>query len=347
MIGRLVDTHARRGRRLTYAALAVAGVAAAAVGVLVLTGDDEQARVGDRRAQRRPGHVPDRGARDRRAERPGQRLGARPRRGPARDGGARGQQRPAVLRPHGGGRGRGPGRRRRAMRGPRRAARARRRSEPGRSRFGDADQGETVLAFGFPQSAEPDEPASSNRGVVSAAHAVVRRSRRRRARVRGRDPHRHRAGSRVLGRAARGSRRPRRRASTPPRARSATTTGRCRAPTMRSTARRARTVLGTLRDGRSIALDRRQLRLPGPGLARRARTCRWACSCAARCRARAAARAGLAQQRPDRGRQRPRDRTYALRLVRRHEGDRERRRPPSWSWGSPAAPRRSVDVRFD
>jgi len=36
--------------------------------------------------------------------------------------------------------------------------------------LGDAEQGESVLAFGFPQSAEPGEPASSTRGVVSAAH---------------------------------------------------------------------------------------------------------------------------------------------------------------------------------
>jgi S1-C subfamily serine protease len=36
--------------------------------------------------------------------------------------------------------------------------------------LGDADQGETVLAFGFPEAAQQGEPASSTRGVVSAAH---------------------------------------------------------------------------------------------------------------------------------------------------------------------------------
>ena len=40
--------------------------------------------------------------------------------------------------------------------------------------LGDADQGETVLAFGFPQSATAGEPASSTRGVVSAAHTAFR-----------------------------------------------------------------------------------------------------------------------------------------------------------------------------
>ena len=38
--------------------------------------------------------------------------------------------------------------------------------------LGDAEQGETVLAFGFPETAEDGEPASSTRGVVSATHAA-------------------------------------------------------------------------------------------------------------------------------------------------------------------------------
>jgi S1-C subfamily serine protease len=37
-----------------------------------------------------------------------------------------------------------------------------------------ARQGETVLAFGFPESAEPGEPPSSTRGVVSAAQTAFR-----------------------------------------------------------------------------------------------------------------------------------------------------------------------------
>jgi S1-C subfamily serine protease len=46
---------------------------------------------------------------------------------------------------------------------------------PGGSlRLGDADQGETVLAFGFPETAQDGEPASSTRGVVSAAHTAFR-----------------------------------------------------------------------------------------------------------------------------------------------------------------------------
>jgi serine protease Do len=38
----------------------------------------------------------------------------------------------------------------------------------------DAQQGETVLAFGFPETAEPGEPPSSTRGVVSAAKTAFR-----------------------------------------------------------------------------------------------------------------------------------------------------------------------------
>ena len=39
---------------------------------------------------------------------------------------------------------------------------------------GDAEQGESVLAFGFPETATPGEPASSTRGVVSAARTSFR-----------------------------------------------------------------------------------------------------------------------------------------------------------------------------
>jgi S1-C subfamily serine protease len=40
--------------------------------------------------------------------------------------------------------------------------------------LGDASQGETVLAFGFPETAQDGEPSSSTRGVVSAAHTAFR-----------------------------------------------------------------------------------------------------------------------------------------------------------------------------
>jgi putative serine protease PepD len=46
---------------------------------------------------------------------------------------------------------------------------------PGRTlELGDAGQGETVLAFGFPETSEDGEPASATRGVVSAAHTAFR-----------------------------------------------------------------------------------------------------------------------------------------------------------------------------
>jgi S1-C subfamily serine protease len=47
MIGRLVDARARRGRRLTYAALAVAVAAVALAALLLLTGESEEERVAD------------------------------------------------------------------------------------------------------------------------------------------------------------------------------------------------------------------------------------------------------------------------------------------------------------
>jgi putative serine protease PepD len=40
--------------------------------------------------------------------------------------------------------------------------------------LGDGGQGETVLAFGFPETAQEGEPASPTRGVVSAAHTPLR-----------------------------------------------------------------------------------------------------------------------------------------------------------------------------
>ena len=196
---------------------------------------DRRRRAGagrDRRAQRRPGHVPGRGARDRRAERPGQRLGARPRRGPARDGGARGQQRPAVLRPHGGGRGRGPGRRRRALRGPCRAARARAARGPGARRSATPTRARPCS-----RSASRRAPSRTSRRPPTAASSPPRTRSSPipapmcpRTRTRSAPTPRWTPGSRA-GRSwistAASSR------STRPRARSVKTTARCRAPTMR------------------------------------------------------------------------------------------------------------------
>jgi S1-C subfamily serine protease len=169
MIGRIVDARTQRGRRLTYAALAVAGVAVAAVAVLAasgaLAGKSEEERVADvvaavapatLRIEARNGgvrsglgsgwvldhddetlvtaaHVVNSGARFFIDDAEAKVVAV----APCED--------LAVLRVDGGLRGR---------------------SLP----LGDADQGETVLAFGFPETAEEGEPASSTRGVVSAAH---------------------------------------------------------------------------------------------------------------------------------------------------------------------------------
>jgi serine protease Do len=170
MIGRIVDARTRRGQRLTYAALAVAGVAVAAVAVLAasgaLAGKSEEQRVADvvgdvapatlqieaRNGGIRSGlgsgwvldhgagtlvtaaHVVNRGERFFVGDSEAEVVGV----APCED--------LAVLRVDGGLRGRSLA-------------------------LGDADQGETVLAFGFPETAEEGEPASSTRGVVSAAHA--------------------------------------------------------------------------------------------------------------------------------------------------------------------------------
>jgi S1-C subfamily serine protease len=170
MIGRLVDTRVRHGRRLTYAALAIAGVAAAAAGMLVLAGGEQDRVAGvvakvvpatfqvEARASASPSGLGSAWVLDRDAGllvtaahviNSGQRFFVRTEAGEieAQVVGVSPCEDLAVLRvpaPFG--------------------AQA--------LRFGDADQGETVLAFGFPQSAETSEPASSNRGVVSAAHAV-------------------------------------------------------------------------------------------------------------------------------------------------------------------------------
>ena len=235
MIGRLVDTHARRGRRLTYAALAVAGVAVAAVGVLVLTGDDEQARVAtvvrnvvpatfqvEARATAAPSGLGSAWVLDRDAGllvtaahvvNSGQRSSSTAAgEAEAQVVGAAPCEDLAVLR----------------VRAPLGARAARASATPTRARP-------------CSRSASRRAPSRTSRRPPTAASCPprtrFRRPRRRCARVLRRDPHRHRARSRVLGRAARGSRRPRRRASTPPRARSVTTSARCRAPTTRSTAR--------------------------------------------------------------------------------------------------------------
>ena len=172
MIGRLVDTRARRGRRLTYAALAVAAVAAAAVGVLLIGGrGGDEGRVAavvrdvapatvqlEARAPGAPSGLGSAWVLDREAGllvtaahviNSGRRFYVRMPAGvveaqvvasaPCED--------LALLRVSG------------AL-----GAEA--------LGFGDAGQGESVLAFGFPQSADPAEPASATRGVVSAAHAT-------------------------------------------------------------------------------------------------------------------------------------------------------------------------------
>ena len=175
MIGRLVDTRARRGRRLTYAALAIAAVAVAAVGVLALTGglggEGDEQRVAavvrdvapatvavEARATASPSGLGSAWVLDRDAGllvtaahviNSGQRffvsIGTRT--VEARVVGSAPCEDLALLRVN--------------------AA-----LEAEALNFGDADQGESVLAFGFPQSAQPDERASSTRGVVSAAHAA-------------------------------------------------------------------------------------------------------------------------------------------------------------------------------
>jgi S1-C subfamily serine protease len=169
-IGRIVDARTRRGRRLTYGALGVAGAALAALTVLALTGalagKSEEQRVAETvravapatvRVEARAGgirsglgsgwvldrdagllvtaaHVVNRGERFFVGDREAKVVGA----APCAD--------LAVLRVAG-------------------------RLDAGPLRLGEPHQGETVLAFGMPEVAGDNEPASSTRGVVSAARA--------------------------------------------------------------------------------------------------------------------------------------------------------------------------------
>ena len=174
LIGRLVEARTRRGRRLTYAALAVAALAVATVAVLALTG----ALAGDSDEDRVAGVVAD--------------VGPATVQVVARSTGAPGGLGSAWLLDHderllvtaahvvnsgqlffvrAGAReleadvvGTAPCEDLAVLR-------ARGVLDGEALALGDAEQGESVLAFGFPQSATAGEPASSTRGVVSAAHA--------------------------------------------------------------------------------------------------------------------------------------------------------------------------------
>jgi len=170
-VGRLLERRARGGRRLAYVALAIAGAAVAALAVLLLAGgDDEEQRVAEAVRRVAPATVR---IEARSADAPsalgsgwvldrdagllvtaahvvngGQRFLARDAEGRALEArvvGVAPCEDLAVLR----------------VRGP---------FGGDELSLGDAGQGETVLAFGFPQSAAPAEPASSTRGVVSASH---------------------------------------------------------------------------------------------------------------------------------------------------------------------------------
>jgi S1-C subfamily serine protease len=173
LIGRLVEARTRRGRRLTYSALVVAALAVAAVLVLALAGESEEERVAEvvrdvapvtMRVEARSSAAPkglgsawlldrDEGLLVTAAHvvNSGQRfivhVGGRELE--AEVVGTAPCEDVAVLRVEG-------------------------RLDGDELALGDAGQGETVLAFGFPQSAQPGEPASSTRGVVSAAHAAFR-----------------------------------------------------------------------------------------------------------------------------------------------------------------------------
>ena len=168
-IGRIVEARTRRGRRLTYAALAVAALAVATVVVLALTRTSDEERVAAVVRDIAPAtlrieahsrgivsgfgsgwvldhedetlvtaaHVVNSGDRFFIDDAEATVVGV----APCDD--------LAVLRVDGGLRGR-------------------------TLALGDAGHGETVLAFGFPETASDDEPASPTRGVVSAAHTEFR-----------------------------------------------------------------------------------------------------------------------------------------------------------------------------
>ena len=172
MVGRLVDRSARRGRRRTYAAVAVAAAAVAALAVLALAGafggesDEERAAAAVRAAT--PGtlpvtasgggagggsgsgwvlddglvvtaaHVLNLGTHFEVAGRPAEVVGV----APCED--------LALLR----------------LRTGAPALEL--------AGTGDWEQGQSVLALGFPEGAPPGEPASSTRGVVSAARTEFR-----------------------------------------------------------------------------------------------------------------------------------------------------------------------------
>jgi S1-C subfamily serine protease len=174
MIGRLVESRTRRGRRLTYAALGVAAAAVAGVAVLALSGalagESDEDRVADvvrtvgpsavrietRHAGTRSGLASgwvldrERGLIVTAAHvvNSGQRFFVRSRSGEqeAKVVGVNPCEDLAVLRIDG---------------------------DPGAPAIAlddsGARQGETVLAFGFPEGAGESEPASATRGVVSAA----------------------------------------------------------------------------------------------------------------------------------------------------------------------------------
>ena len=323
MIGRLVDTRARRGRRLTYAALAVAGVAAAAV---ARARADRRRRAGrgspavvrnvvpatfqvEARATAAPSGLGSAWVLDRDAGllvtaahviNSGQRFFVRTEAGEveAQVVGAAPCEDLAVLR----------------VRAPLGRPGARASATPTRARpcSRSASRRAPSRTSRRPRTAASCPPRTrsfADPGADVPAYA-------------GRDPHRHRARPGLLGRAAGGSRRPRRRGQC------GRAHGRRRRAPLQSanyavTARRARDGAGRrsatgARSPRSASTSAIRIRTRSTSA-----TCRRACSCAARCRARAA-RARGSRQRPDRGRQRPRDRTYALRLVRRDGGDRER-----------------------
>jgi S1-C subfamily serine protease len=177
MIGRLVDAHTRRGRRLTYAALAVAGVAVLVVAALAVGGRSDEEKVADVVREvapatmwvdtRREGaaggtgtgwvldgdeglvvtaaHVVNTG--DRFV------VHAAKRQAEARVVGAAPCEDLAVLR------------------APPSVTGA---QELQLGSGSDADQGETVLAFGFPLGTVPGDAPASTRGVVSSSRTRYR-----------------------------------------------------------------------------------------------------------------------------------------------------------------------------